>query len=420
MAASTTTLGQIARVLGYSTDFHTQSLGFRGWIIDFLLLGSRLFACVWMVGAGLDKLPTPDWMIGQVERVGFPAPHFFAVCAEMSEYAGGVLLALGLLSRPAALMLAFTMGVAAFGFHRVNPILDYHITQGFFWLYIVFLAIGPGRFSLDYLLSRGLTRKEPQGEPIRKPLAYIVLASIISAPVIGYGLFREFTMTWTPPPEQSSISLDGVESLSIAGSFNEWDVNATPLAADDQGIWSTTIELTKGISELKFVANGSWDMNMGDQDQTLSTVPFEGTGDLDADNIRLYAPEPGQYRVALNTNGFTYSIEPDAQAPLPDTAALIGTWSVDLRPTPDAEPYLIDLVINEIADDSFTGTFYNGSTITSSRVTNNFGVVRFVFVTEDGSGLYHTSGEIFGDTITGMTHSIGRDFVMPWRGERKP
>jgi putative oxidoreductase len=71
-------------------------------------------------------------MVDQVAQVGFPAPRFFALCAEMSEYAGGVLLLFGLFSRPAAFFLAFTLGTAAIGFHRVNPFIDYHITLGFF------------------------------------------------------------------------------------------------------------------------------------------------------------------------------------------------------------------------------------------------------------------------------------------------
>ena len=53
------------------------------------------------------------------------------------------------------------------------------------------------------------------------------------------------------------------------------------------------------------------------------------------------------------------------------------------------------------------------------RVTNTFGVVRFAFVTSDGSGLYHTSGELVNGNITGMIHAIERDFVMPWRGKKQ-
>lgn len=407
---------RFASLVGYNQ--RPLAAGAGGWFIDVLLLGARVFACVWMIGAGLDKIPTPDWMVDQVAGMGFPAPRFFALCAEMSEYAGGVLLLLGLFSRPAAFFLAFTLGTAALGFHRVNPFIEYHITLGFFWLYIVFLAVGPGRFSLDYLLSRLLTKRLTPELIDQKPGAYLATGVLIAAPVVGYGLYREFTMTWTPSAEMAGVSLDGVNTIAVAGSFNDWDLNANILIGDDSGVWVTSVELPEGASELKFVANANWDMSMGDADQTDTVVPFTGMGELDADNIRVNVITPGLYRVVLDGRDFSYTIEPDNEAIAPETDILVGTWTIDLRPTPDAAPYLVDLVIASITDGTFAGTFYNGSPITNAGVTNAFGVVRFAFTTEDGSGPYHTSGEVVGDTISGMTHAIGRDFVMPWRGER--
>ena len=407
---------RIASLLGY--NHRPVATGPKGWLIDLMLLGARIFACVWMIGAGLDKIPTPDWMVDQVAGIGFPAPRFFALCAEMSEYAGGVLLLFGLFSRPAAFFLAFTMGTAALGFHRVNPFVEYHITLGFFWLYIVLLATGPGRFSLDAMLSRIFTTRATPDLIRRRPVAYLATGVLLATPVLGYGLYREFTMTWTPSAAEAGISLDGVNTIAVAGSFNAWDLNANQLTAEDGGIWATSVELPTGITEFKFVANANWDMSMGDADQTDTIVPFTGAGDLDAANISANITTAGLYRIMLDGNDFSYRIEPAVPLAPPETNRLIGTWRVDLRPTPEADPYLIDLEVSDIADGKITGTFYNGSPITQSRVTNTFGVVRFAFVTEDGSGPYHTSGEIIGDTITGITHSLGRDFVMPWRGER--
>ncbi len=40
-----------------------------------------------------------DWFINDVAKMGFPAPVFFAWCAVLAEFVGGILLALGLLSR---------------------------------------------------------------------------------------------------------------------------------------------------------------------------------------------------------------------------------------------------------------------------------------------------------------------------------
>ncbi len=46
-------------------------------------------------------------------------------------------------------------------------------------------------------------------------------------------------------------------SVSLAGAFNNWDVNADPMTVDDEGVWSVVIDLAPGVYEYKFVLNGS-------------------------------------------------------------------------------------------------------------------------------------------------------------------
>ena len=96
---------------------------------------------------------------------------------------------------------------------------------------------------------------------------------------------------------------------------------------------------------------------------------------------------------------------------------LVGTWRVDLRPTPDAAPYYQEMTITSVAGDSLTGTFY-GAEIRSGRLNRDWGALRFAFVTEDGSGTYHTSGTLRGEEIEGMTHALGRGFLSYWTAER--
>ncbi len=51
--------------------------------------------------------------------------------------------------------------------------------------------------------------------------------------------------------------IGGVNSVSVAGSFNGWDAAANPLAdADQDGVWSAEIEVAAGRVEYKFVVNG--------------------------------------------------------------------------------------------------------------------------------------------------------------------
>ncbi|MEM7430409.1 MAG: hypothetical protein AAF351_00590 [Pseudomonadota bacterium] len=92
---------------------------------------------------------------------------------------------------------------------------------------------------------------------------------------------------------------------------------------------------------------------------------------------------------------------------------LVGTWQVDLRPTPDAAPYYQQLVITSIDGASFTGTFY-GAPVFQGRLNNDWGKWRIAFVTEDGSGPYYHSAVLNGDTLEGLSNSSGRDFLSYW------
>ncbi len=48
-----------------------------------------------------------------------------------------------------------------------------------------------------------------------------------------------------------------VHSVSVAGDFNDWDIQADPLKKDRRGLWQTTLRLRPGIYEYKFVIDGA-------------------------------------------------------------------------------------------------------------------------------------------------------------------
>jgi hypothetical protein len=99
-------------------------------------------------------------------------------------------------------------------------------------------------------------------------------------------------------------------------------------------------------------------------------------------------------------------------------ASLIGTWRVDLRPTPDAEAYYQEFVVTAVADDgTFTGTFY-GTPIENARINTAWGRLHFAFTTSDGSGPYNTTGMLVEDGLEGTTHSLGREFLAVWTAVR--
>jgi hypothetical protein len=99
----------------------------------------------------------------------------------------------------------------------------------------------------------------------------------------------------------------------------------------------------------------------------------------------------------------------------PELSALVGTWRVDLRPAPDADPYFQSLVV-AITDGKVEGSFYD-TTFRDFQANADWGPLHFAFVTEDGSGIYHTSGRLVEGRLEGTTHALGRGFLAVWTAE---
>lgn len=105
----------------------------------------------WFGGYGLEG--TGQWMAS----IGLTPGYLMALMAGSSEFFGGLFLLLGLLTRPTALVLSFTMVVAIFSVHIGNGL--FLANNGYeFGLALlaatVSLAIsGAGKLSLDNLLA---------------------------------------------------------------------------------------------------------------------------------------------------------------------------------------------------------------------------------------------------------------------------
>jgi 1,4-alpha-glucan branching enzyme len=48
------------------------------------------------------------------------------------------------------------------------------------------------------------------------------------------------------------------EAVFLAGTFNGWDPNATPMVLGDGGQWTVSLPLAPGRYEYKFVVDGEW------------------------------------------------------------------------------------------------------------------------------------------------------------------
>lgn len=101
---------------------------------------------------GVKKVPPSEKFMESVGNLGFPLPEFFAWSAGLSEFLGGLLLAVGLFTRPAAAMIIITMLVAAFVAHAADPFAKRELSLIYFAIAAVFLARGASKYSLDALL----------------------------------------------------------------------------------------------------------------------------------------------------------------------------------------------------------------------------------------------------------------------------
>ncbi len=97
---------------------------------------------------------------------------------------------------------------------------------------------------------------------------------------------------------------------------------------------------------------------------------------------------------------------------------LMGTWTLDLRPTPQSESYLKDFDITNFENGKLSGTFY-GTDFKEGKINTAWGKIYFSFTTADQSNTYFHSGFIENGKIYGTSLSEGRNFMIPWFGEKK-
>jgi putative oxidoreductase len=132
-------------------------------LTDLALLIGRLFIGVCFVIHGLGKLGlvgsgSMAGFVQYLESLGVPMAPVQARMAMLSELVGGSLLAVGLFTRPACLLLIFTMLVAGrlghqgAGYLITNDPPGAEYTINLAAICLVFALLGPGSFSLDQLM----------------------------------------------------------------------------------------------------------------------------------------------------------------------------------------------------------------------------------------------------------------------------
>ena len=138
----------------------TSLAAWRGPAAALGLLVFRLHLGVVMVEAGWPKLGTNDWFTQQVADLGFtwPSPVLWAGLAAWGEFVGGIMLILGLGTRWAAVQLSFQFFVISFLWYgKPEFFTGMYVQQEMFWGFVLLLATGAGRWSVDaWLRGKGL------------------------------------------------------------------------------------------------------------------------------------------------------------------------------------------------------------------------------------------------------------------------
>lgn len=112
----------------------------------------KLFA--WFGGYGLEG--TAGWM----ESIGLAPGFLMAVLAGSGEFFGGLFILLGLLTRPAAAVLAITMIVAIFSVHFSNGLFmsnnGYEFALALLAASVSLVTAGSGKLAVDNYLAQKL------------------------------------------------------------------------------------------------------------------------------------------------------------------------------------------------------------------------------------------------------------------------
>ncbi len=140
----------VQRVLGTQAGWSAAVLRVIVGLIFAAHGAQKLFG--WFGGYGLEG--TGQWM----GSIGLAPGYLMALLAGSAEFFGGLALILGVLVRPAAVVLAFTMAVAIFSVHFRNGLFmdknGYEFGLALFVVAVSLAISGAGRASIDSLLQR--------------------------------------------------------------------------------------------------------------------------------------------------------------------------------------------------------------------------------------------------------------------------
>ncbi|NCC60898.1 MAG: hypothetical protein EOM12_08130 [Verrucomicrobiae bacterium] len=111
-------------------------------------------------------------------------------------------------------------------------------------------------------------------------------------------------------PHQYTPRLHDYDTMNLAGTFNNWSLSRAPMRLYENYGWKSIAHIEQADeTRFKFVGNGSWDYNWGDDTQGDTSIPIADYGDWQGGNILADGTLDGVYLVTFNQKNVAYTVE---------------------------------------------------------------------------------------------------------------
>ncbi len=122
--------------------------------IDGAILLLRVWLGAMMMYHGFPKVFTNSaGFVAYLEKLGMPMPSVMAALAAGAEFFGGLLILIGFLTRPAAMLVLITMLVAGFIAHSADGFTKQELPLTYAMLSVALFLSGSGAFSLEKVMT---------------------------------------------------------------------------------------------------------------------------------------------------------------------------------------------------------------------------------------------------------------------------
>ena len=122
------------------------------------------------------------------------------------------------------------------------------------------------------MVSKGhLTlRRPPRMNRLNTPHFFLAAAILLAITVPASAQESDHEFKYKPADGQPT-------SVVVAGDFNGWSRDATPLTRGGDGVWAATVNLTEGVHLYKFVVDGDKWVNDPNAEKSLEVDDGHGS-----------------------------------------------------------------------------------------------------------------------------------------------